>query len=191
MLRPAAGTQERPFVLPLEPSVYDADGLTMAFAIHGARGRRTAAPLVRGGDRRAAGTGLAGGCTPCRGGVVFSLARMDRIGVHLRDRMAVVEPGVVNLQLSRTVAGAWHLVAPDPSSQGAATIGGNVATECRPDRTRFATVRPFDTSSAWKSSSPAEKSCNLAVPGPRLARSPARSAAAKARWPSSPKSGSV
>ena len=48
--------------------------------------------------------------------------------INLRDRMAVVEPGVANMQLSRALAGSGYHFAPDPSSQGAATIGGNVAT---------------------------------------------------------------
>ena len=78
---------------------------------------------------RGAGTGLAGGCLAHRGGVVLTLTRMNRIlEINLRDRMAVVEPGVVNMQLSRALAGTGYHFAPDPSSQGAATIGGNVAT---------------------------------------------------------------
>ncbi len=78
---------------------------------------------------RGAGTSLAGGCLPVGGGVVISLARMKKIlEVDYRDRFAVVEPGVVNLWLTNRVrADGWHF-APDPSSQGACTIGGNVAT---------------------------------------------------------------
>lgn len=78
---------------------------------------------------RGAGTSLAGGCLPVGGGAVICLSRMKRIlEVNLRDRYAVVEPGVVNLWLTRHVATqGWHF-APDPSSQGACTIGGNVAT---------------------------------------------------------------
>jgi glycolate oxidase len=78
---------------------------------------------------RGAGTSLAGGCVPLRGGVVVMLTRMNRIlEIRLRDRMAVVEPGVLNAQLARTLAGTGYHYAPDPSSQTAATIGGNVAT---------------------------------------------------------------
>ena len=78
---------------------------------------------------RGAGTGLAGGCVAVRGGVVLMLTRMNRVlNVDLRNRMALVEPGVTNLQLSRALAGSGYHFAPDPSSQGAATIGGNVAT---------------------------------------------------------------
>src|SRR5262249_19195911 len=78
---------------------------------------------------RGAGTSLAGGCLPVGGGVVISLARMKRIlEVDYRNRYAVVEPGVVNVQLTNYVKGhGWHF-APDPSSQGACTVGGNVAT---------------------------------------------------------------
>src|SRR3954471_15498555 len=78
---------------------------------------------------RGAGTSLAGDCLPVGGGVVISLARMKRIlEVDYRNRFAVVEPGVVNLWLTNHMKGqGWHF-APDPSSQGACTIGGNVAT---------------------------------------------------------------
>jgi glycolate oxidase len=78
---------------------------------------------------RGAGTSLAGGCLPVGGGVMICLSKMKRIlEVNLRDRYAVVEPGVVNLWLTRHLTPyGWHF-APDPSSQGACTIGGNVAT---------------------------------------------------------------
>src|SRR3989440_681238 len=78
---------------------------------------------------RGAGTSLAGGCLPVGGGVMIALTRMKRIlEVSYRDRYAVVEPGVVNLWLTNHLKPhGWHY-APDPSSQGACTIGGNVAT---------------------------------------------------------------
>jgi glycolate oxidase len=78
---------------------------------------------------RGAGTSLAGGCLPVGGGVMICLSKMKRIlEVNTRDRFAVVEPGVVNLGLTRQLMPlGWHF-APDPSSQGACTIGGNVAT---------------------------------------------------------------
>jgi glycolate oxidase len=78
---------------------------------------------------RGAGTSLAGGCLPVGGGAMICLSRMKRIlEVNTRDRYAVVEPGVVNVWLTRQISGkGWHF-APDPSSQGACTIGGNVAT---------------------------------------------------------------
>ena len=78
---------------------------------------------------RGAGTSLAGGCLPVGGGVVVMLTRMKQIvQINLRDRFAVVEAGVLNLDLSRALAGTGYHFAPDPSSQGASTIGGNVAT---------------------------------------------------------------
>jgi glycolate dehydrogenase FAD-linked subunit len=78
---------------------------------------------------RGAGTSLAGGCLPVGGGVMIALTRMKRIlEVNTRNRYAVVEPGVVNLWLTNHLKPqGWHF-APDPSSQGACTIGGNVAT---------------------------------------------------------------
>ena len=78
---------------------------------------------------RGAGTSLAGGCLPVGGGVMIVLTRMNRIlEINHRDRYAVVEPGVVNLWLTRALTGTGYHYAPDPSSQGACTIGGNVAT---------------------------------------------------------------
>ncbi len=78
---------------------------------------------------RGAGTSLAGGCLPVGGGVMIALTRMKRIlEVSTRDRYALVEPGVVNLWLTRHLAPMGFHYAPDPSSQGACTIGGNVAT---------------------------------------------------------------
>ena len=78
---------------------------------------------------RGAGTSLAGGCLPVGGGVMIALTRMKRIlEVNLRDRYAVVEPGVVNLWLTNHLKPHGYHYVPDPSSQGACTIGGNVAT---------------------------------------------------------------
>src|SRR5437899_1031132 len=78
---------------------------------------------------RGAGTSLAGGCLPVGGGVMIALTRMKRIlEVNYRDRYAVVEPGVVNLWLTNHLRPHGYHFAPDPSSQGACTIGGNVAT---------------------------------------------------------------
>ncbi len=77
---------------------------------------------------RGAGTGLSGGAISLVGGIVIAMSRMNRIleidGDNLR---AVVQPGVVNLQLSERVAHLGLYFAPDPSSQKACTIGGNVA----------------------------------------------------------------
>ncbi len=78
---------------------------------------------------RGAGTSLAGGCLPVGGGVMIALTHMKRIlEVNYRDRFAVIEPGVVNLWLSNHLKPHGYHFAPDPSSQGACTIGGNVAT---------------------------------------------------------------
>jgi glycolate oxidase len=78
---------------------------------------------------RGAGTSLAGGCLPIGGGVMIALTRMKRIlEVSIRDRYALVEAGVVNLWLSNHLRPLGYHYAPDPSSQGACTIGGNVAT---------------------------------------------------------------
>ena len=78
---------------------------------------------------RGAGTSLAGGTLPVGGGVMITLTRMTQIyEVNLRDRYAIVEPGVVNVHLTQHLKGTGYHYAPDPSSQGACTIGGNVAT---------------------------------------------------------------
>ena len=77
---------------------------------------------------RGAGTGISGGALAVVGGVVIALTRMKRIlEVDPENRIAVVEPGVVNLDLSRAVAKHGLFYAPDPSSQRACTLGGNVA----------------------------------------------------------------
>ena len=78
---------------------------------------------------RGAGTSLAGGCLPVGGGVMIALTRMRRIlEVNYRDRYAIVEPGLVNVHLTQHLKGSGYHYAPDPSSQGACTIGGNFAT---------------------------------------------------------------
>ena len=78
---------------------------------------------------RGAGTSLAGGTLPVGGGVMLVLTRMKEIEeINLRDRYAIVQPGVVNIRLTQALAGTGYHYAPDPSSQGACTIGGNVAT---------------------------------------------------------------
>jgi len=86
--------------------------------------RRANVPIVP----RGSGTGLAGGAVPAEGGVVISLARMNRIlELDLRDRIAVVEPGVINQDVTKAVAAGGFFFAPDPSSQAACSIGGNIA----------------------------------------------------------------
>jgi glycolate oxidase subunit GlcD len=124
---------------PEELLVYECDGLTLH------RGEPTAVVLPRTRDEvcrcvrvcrefgvpfvpRGAGTGLSGGAVAQRGGVVIECSRMDRIvQIDPVDRVAVVEPGVVNAELSKVAAPHGLFYAPDPSSQLVCTIGGNVA----------------------------------------------------------------
>ena len=78
---------------------------------------------------RGAGTSLAGGCLPIGGGVMIVLTRMRKIEkIDIRNGYAIVQPGVVNVHLTHALKGSGYHYAPDPSSQGACTIGGNVAT---------------------------------------------------------------
>jgi glycolate oxidase len=78
---------------------------------------------------RGSGTGLAGGATPVGDPLVIVTTQLNRIlEVDADNRVAWVEPGVLNLDLSRAVAHLGLHYAPDPSSQQACTIGGNVAT---------------------------------------------------------------
>src|SRR5438132_13862163 len=87
--------------------------------------RRHGRPFVP----RGSGTGLAGGAVPVCDPVVIVTTKMTRIlEVDADERFAWVEPGVLNLDLSRAVAHLGLHYAPDPSSQQACTIGGNVAT---------------------------------------------------------------
>ena len=82
---------------------------------------------------RGSGTGLAGGCVAYENGVIVSTSRLTRIRkIDLENRVAHVEAGVRNVQLSDAVAqvsgGAGYHFAPDPSSQRASTVGGNAST---------------------------------------------------------------
>src|SRR4029079_3712261 len=77
---------------------------------------------------RGAGTSLSGGALPLGDGVLLGMAKFNRIReIDFGKRLAVVEPGVTNLAVSTAVAHAGFYYAPDPSSQIACTIGGNVA----------------------------------------------------------------
>ncbi len=77
---------------------------------------------------RGAGTGLSGGSIPVQGGIVVAFARMNRVlEVDLANERIVVEPGVVNLDVTIAVQERQFFFAPDPSSQRSCTIGGNVA----------------------------------------------------------------
>jgi glycolate oxidase len=77
---------------------------------------------------RGSGTGLSGGALPVENGIVISLARMNRIlEVDLANARVVVEPGVINLEVTGRVQPQEYFYAPDPSSQSVCSIGGNVA----------------------------------------------------------------
>ncbi len=77
---------------------------------------------------RGAGTSLSGGALPLADGVLLGMAKFNRIReIDLANRVAVVEPGVTNLAITQAVEDAGFYYAPDPSSQIACTIGGNVA----------------------------------------------------------------
>src|SRR6266511_2797129 len=124
---------------PEELLVYESDGLTLFraladFVVFPTSAEQVAAlgklpgregmPFVA----RGAGTGLSGGCLPAEGGLVISLMRMNRVlQVDYDNQIAVVEPGLVNLHLSWAVGPQGFYYAPDPSSQQACTIGGNIA----------------------------------------------------------------
>src|SRR2546423_10101585 len=124
---------------PDELLVYESDGLTLFraladFIVFPTSAEQVAA-VVRLANRegipfvaRGAGTGLAGGCLPTEGGLVISMMRMNRVlEVDYEHQIGVREPGLVNLHLSWKVGPRGFYYAPDPSSQQACTIGGNIA----------------------------------------------------------------
>jgi glycolate oxidase subunit GlcD len=77
---------------------------------------------------RGAGTNLSGGCVPVKGGLVISLARLNRIlSLDASARVACVEPGVVNLDLQKEAEKSGLFYAPDPASFRVSTLGGNAA----------------------------------------------------------------
>jgi glycolate oxidase len=77
---------------------------------------------------RGAGTGLSGGAIARNGGIILAFSRMNRIlEIDAANLRAVVQPGVVNLDISRAVEHLGLYFAPDPSSQKSSTIGGNVS----------------------------------------------------------------
>jgi glycolate oxidase subunit GlcD len=119
--------------------VYEADALTLhkhlpsAVVIPGSAEEVAAAVKILARERlpftpRGAGTGLSGGALSLGGSVIFELARLNRIlKLDYENRVAVVETGVINVHLSQATAPSGFHYAPDPSSQMACTIGGNVA----------------------------------------------------------------
>jgi glycolate oxidase len=124
---------------PDELLVYESDGLTLFraladFVVFPTSAAQVAAVVTLANREglpfvaRGAGTGLSGGCLPAEGGIVISLMRMNRVlEVDYENQVAVVEPGLVNLHLSWAVGPRGFYYAPDPSSQQACTIGGNIA----------------------------------------------------------------
>jgi len=124
---------------PEELLVYECDGLThhtglpSAVVLPASRDevvgvvracREAGVPFVP----RGAGTGLSGGAVALAGGVVIECSRLGRVlEIDPDDRVAVVQPGVINAELSKATAPHGLFFAPDPSSQLSCTIGGNVA----------------------------------------------------------------
>ena len=120
-------------------SVYECDGATLFKAspdvVVFADSKEQVSTIVKLANRyrvpfiaRGGGTGLSGGMLAVNGGIIIALNRMDRIlEIDLRNQRAVVEPGVVNLLLTQAVEDRGYHYAPDPSSQKACTIGGNIA----------------------------------------------------------------
>jgi glycolate oxidase len=124
---------------PEEIKTYECDGLTNFRVVPSAVVLPDSAEQVQAVVRvchreripfvaRGSGTGLSGGALPVKGGIVIGLARMKRIlEVDLPNARIVVEPGVINLEVTGRVAAADFFYAPDPSSQSVCSIGGNVA----------------------------------------------------------------
>jgi glycolate dehydrogenase FAD-linked subunit len=122
-----------------ELQTYECDGLTNFRTMPGAVALPRSAEQVQSVVRvcarhripfvaRGSGTGLSGGALPAENSVVLSFARMNRIlSVDIPNQRVVVEPGVINLQVTEAVARHGYFYAPDPSSQSVCTIGGNVA----------------------------------------------------------------
>jgi glycolate oxidase len=124
---------------PEQLRTYECDGLTnfrvMPSAVFLPRSTEQVQAIVRICHReripfvaRGSGTGLSGGALPIENGVVISLARMNRIlEVDFPNARVVVEPGVINLDVTARVQPQDYFYAPDPSSQSVCSIGGNVA----------------------------------------------------------------
>jgi glycolate oxidase len=122
-----------------ERLVYECDGLTMFKSLPEAVIFPTSTPqvaeVVRLANReqlpfvaRGGGTGLSGGALAVEGGIMIALTKLDRIlEIDLDNQRAVVQPGVINLWITQAVSPHGYYYAPDPSSQQACTIGGNVA----------------------------------------------------------------
>lgn len=132
---------------PEELVVYETDGLTIFKATPGIvtlpGSKEEVAQIVKVCHRekiplvaRGAGTGLSGGALPLEGGVLIGLNRINRIlEIDYENQRAVVEPGTVNIWLQNALAPRGYTYAPDPASQTACTIGGNVAENAGGPRT--------------------------------------------------------
>ncbi len=108
----------------VRPAIVVLPGSTEEVAACVKLARELAMPVVP----RGAGTGLSGGALPVEGCLLLGLSRMKKIlEIDLPNRVARVQPGVINLDISRALAGDGYYYAPDPSSQSVCTIGGNVA----------------------------------------------------------------
>ncbi len=124
---------------PVALMTYDADGCVMDIGTPQVAVLPTSTAQVSGVVRlaaryglpivpRGAGTGLSGGATPMQGGIVLSTARMDKIlQVDARNGRVLCQPGVINWELSQHLKAYGYQFAPDPSSQKACTVGGNIA----------------------------------------------------------------
>lgn len=130
---------ERVLTQPAQVTPYESDALTayrvQPAAVILAETQQEVIETVRACYRqqvpfvaRGSGTSLSGGSLPVKDGVVIALNRLNRI-LHLdpKQRIAVVEPGVINLNISKAAAPYGLFYAPDPSSQPICTIGGNIA----------------------------------------------------------------
>ncbi len=132
---------------PGELRVYEADGLTVFKAMPEIvvlpRSTEQVAAVVKVCHRekipfvaRGAGTGLSGGALPVEGGVLIGMNRMNRIlEIDYENHRAVVEPGMVNVWLTNALSPRGYYYSPDPASQTACSIGGNVAENSGGPRT--------------------------------------------------------
>jgi glycolate oxidase len=112
-----AGVRVRPLAVVLPETTEEVSALCRVAKTHGL-------PIVP----RGSGTGLSGGALPVDGCLLVVLSRMTRIlAVDLENRRVRVQPGVINLDVSRAIAADGYYYAPDPSSQSVCSIGGNIA----------------------------------------------------------------
>jgi glycolate oxidase len=111
------GTRVRPRVVVLPATTAEVAGVVRV-------SRKYGLPIVP----RGAGTGLSGGALPSEGSIVIGLSRMNAIlGVDFENLRMRVQPGVINLDVTKAIAARGYYYAPDPSSQSVCSIGGNIA----------------------------------------------------------------